>query len=484
MSGPLSNNSSNGALAVLQQHRLSGEQIICMTPLRSAIPKNGETINTWPASKDLSKCHSHSEGQESKHTTNHSLSNIFSRQEQHDTATRHIAVNTHPVPFAESRLVDFGYRHAKEKPIAVNTPMREPKSEIARFTEKLDRLAAEQSPSDTQLSLKSGGRSGECECECKPFCVCERKQPEEDLRTLDSKLGNQFDRLMSAIDGVTKQMQTAFEGLHERVDGLQASLEADYEAGWKKLKDHLDQQGTPESGVRKRGAHMLRSVDSLNSLEEATETAREDIRILTGLLIVEKDADLMFARDFQDRQVMMLKMMEPYLKKPAFEQFWHLQHGLEHCVASVLFRTSNVLARTQSVTGSGSGSNFPVDDDDEAQFKRFCRKGQKSVEAIASWEDGKWSAQLRKEFLNACKVVWQLQSMIVKWMNTHQVEFLRPELGARLDEATMDPLDCLSEDRFERSVQFTIFPGLKINDSVLIKSQVYLQPKCPWVTTT
>ncbi|MCO5552262.1 hypothetical protein L7F22_005774 [Adiantum nelumboides] len=138
---------------------------------------------------------------------------------------------------------------------------------------------------------------------------------------LDVKLDVQFERLLNAIDGISKQFQTAFEGMHERVDCLQASLANDYNSVWKKMKDHLDQVGTPDSGLRKRGTWLGRSIDVLNLLKETIEVAREDIRLLMGLLILEKDADLMLKRYIQDRQAM------------------------DHCVASHLFKTSNILAR-------------------------------------------------------------------------------------------------------------------------------------------
>ncbi|MCO5557271.1 hypothetical protein L7F22_010832 [Adiantum nelumboides] len=50
------------------------------------------------------------------------------------------------------------------------------------------------------------------------------------------------------IYGVSKQLQTAFEGLDERVDCLQVSLADEYNLGWKKMKNHLDQERAKESG--------------------------------------------------------------------------------------------------------------------------------------------------------------------------------------------------------------------------------------------
>ncbi|MCO5594838.1 hypothetical protein L7F22_048872 [Adiantum nelumboides] len=51
---------------------------------------------------------------------------------------------------------------------------------------------------------------------------------------------------------------------------------------------------------------------------------------------------------------MLLKMTHPYLSKLAFDNLWHMKHGLDHCVVSVLFKPSNILAQTQSVMGTGS----------------------------------------------------------------------------------------------------------------------------------
>ncbi|MCO5555434.1 hypothetical protein L7F22_008979 [Adiantum nelumboides] len=272
---------------------------------------------------------------------------------------------------------------------------------------------------------------------------------------------------------------------------------------------------TKDSGLTKKDTRLGRSADRLNSLEEAIEVAREDIRLLTGLLIIEKDADLMLERDFQDRQAM------------------------DHCVASHLFRTLNILAQMQSVMGTSSGSKFTTEDCDETHFKRFCREGQKSQEAMADWEEveflrpeagakyeettmdsldciseghfqpilqftifpsfqikgsivvksqgrakesggngdweeEKWFVQLKKEFVNACKGVWHLQNMVVAFMMSHRVEFLHPEAGAKYDKTTMDSLDCLSEEHFQSIIQFTMFLGFKNKGSIVVKSRVYL----------
>ncbi|MCO5572190.1 hypothetical protein L7F22_025941 [Adiantum nelumboides] len=280
------------------------------------------------------------------------------------------------------------------------------------------------------------------------------------------------------------------------------------------MKGHPAQVRTPGSGLTKKGTRLGRSIDGLNSLEEAIEVVREDIRLLTGLLIIKKDADLMLERDFQDMQAM------------------------DHCVTSHLFRTSNILARTQSVmgTGSGSSSKFATEDCNETHFKRFCREGQMSQEAMADWEEveflrpeagakydettmdslnciseghfhsiiqftifpgfqiegsivvksqrrakesggngdweeEKWYVQLKKEFVNACKGVWHLQSMVVAFMMSHWGEHLHPEAGAKYDKTTMDSLDCISEEHFQPIVQFTIFSGFKIKGSIVVKSQ-------------
>ncbi|MCO5568685.1 hypothetical protein L7F22_022384 [Adiantum nelumboides] len=249
----------------------------------------------------------------------------------------------------------------------------------------------------------------------------------------DVKLDVQFERLLNAIDGVSKQLQIAFEGLHERVDYLQVCLADNYNLawkkmkdhlnqvgaldnclrvrgirlgkfadnynlGWKKMKDHLDQVGTPDIGLRMRGTRLGRSANRLNLLEEAIEVTREDIKLLTRLLIVEKDVDLMLRRDFQDRQAM------------------------DHRVASHLFRTSNILAQTQS----------------EREKECACNGGLGGGEMVV---------------------------------------FRRPRATAKYDKTTMDSLDCLLEEHFEPIVQFIIFPGFKIEGSIVAKAQVYLQSK-------
>ncbi|MCO5607827.1 hypothetical protein L7F22_062028 [Adiantum nelumboides] len=238
---------------------------------------------------------------------------------------------------------------------------------------------------------------------------------------LDVKLDVQFERLLHAIDDINKQFQTAFEGLHERVDCLQASLADDYNSVWKKMKDRLDQVGTPDSGLRKRGTRLGRFADVLNSLKKTTEVAREDIRLLTGPLIVEKDADLML-------------------------------------------KSLNV-----KCNGTCSGSKFAIEDCDETHFKRFCREGQKSLEAMAiRTKEEKWYVQLKKEFVNACKGVWHLQNMVVAFMMSYRVEFVHPEAGVKYDKTTMDSLDWLSEEHFQPIVQFTIFPGFKNKGSIVV----------------
>ncbi|MCO5581910.1 hypothetical protein L7F22_035799 [Adiantum nelumboides] len=78
------------------------------------------------------------------------------------------------------------------------------------------------------------------------------------------------------------------------------------------------------------------------------------------------------------------------------------------------------------------GSKFAAEDCDETYFKQFCKKGQKSLEAMADWEEEKWSAKLKKEFMNACKGVWHLQSMVVAFMMSHQVEFLPLEADLQM----------------------------------------------------
>ncbi|MCO5571751.1 hypothetical protein L7F22_025499 [Adiantum nelumboides] len=260
------------------------------------------------------------------------------------------------LPYAESRHTKF---HASTRDTL-----------IVNFTKKLERLVAKQAStwlysSGPQISMNARHRSFMTD-ERKALPMLDRVSLQEDL---DVKLDVQFERLLNAIDSVIKQLHTAFEGLHERVDCLQASLVDDYNLEWKKMKDHLDQVGTSDNGLSKRSTQLGRSIDGLNSLEETTEVAREDIRLLTRLLIVEKDADLMLERDFQDRQAM------------------------DHCVASHLFRTSNILAQMQSVMGTGSGSKFATEDCNETHFKRLYRKGQKSLEAMADWEEEKWEGQ-------------------------------------------------------------------------------------------
>ncbi|MCO5609174.1 hypothetical protein L7F22_063397 [Adiantum nelumboides] len=113
---------------------------------------------------------------------------------------------------------------------------------------------------------------------------------------------------------------------------------------------------------------------------------------------------------------------------PGFKKLWPMKHGLDHCIDLVLFRNSNILAQMQSVMGTSLGSKFATEDCDETHFKRFCsRKGQKSLEAMADWEEEKWSTKLKKEFVNTCKRVWHLESMIMAFMMSHQVKVLRPE---------------------------------------------------------
>ncbi|KAI5066433.1 hypothetical protein GOP47_0019057 [Adiantum capillus-veneris] len=457
ISGSLGNSCDKGASTTPHQRR-------------SAVSKNVDATNTWPIAKDY--CKGNIKHSDPVYTVLPNSGPRALRAQDSKGLVSRLSLDRRLLPYAESRRTEC---HLTTR----GTP-------IANFTEKLERLAAEQAArprlysSGPQIATKSGQRRFLTD-EGEALLVIDRRVSFQE--ELNVKLEDQFERLLSAIDGVSKQLQTAFEGLHERVDCLQASLAEEYNSGWKKMKDRLDQVGTPDSGLRKRGARLARSADGLSSLEEATEVAREDIRLLTGMLIVEKDADLMLARDFQDRQAMLLKMMQPYLSKPAFQNLWDMKHGLDHCVASVLFRTSNILARTQSVMGTGSGSKFATEDSDETHFKRFCRKGQKSLEAMADWEEEKWSAQLKKEFLNACKGVWHLQSMVVALMMAHQVEILRPEAGSKYDEATMDTLDSLSGEHFQPIVEFTVFPGFKIEGSVIIKSQVYLQPKYAAVST-
>ncbi|MCO5569769.1 hypothetical protein L7F22_023484 [Adiantum nelumboides] len=86
-------------------------------------------------------------------------------------------------------------------------------------------------------------------------------RPEASARViLQEELDVHFEILLNAIDDVRKQLQTAFEGLHERVDWLQeASLADDYNSGWKKM--NLDQVGTPHSGLKKRGTRLGRFAD-------------------------------------------------------------------------------------------------------------------------------------------------------------------------------------------------------------------------------
>ncbi|MCO5552263.1 hypothetical protein L7F22_005775 [Adiantum nelumboides] len=178
---------------------------------------------------------------------------------------------------------------------------------------------------------------------------------------------------------------------------------------------------TKDSGLTKKDTRLGRSADRLNSLEEAIEVAREDIRRLTRLLIIEKDADLMLESDFQEDG-----------------------QAMDHYIASHLFRNSNILAQMQSVMGIGSGSKFATEDCDETHFKRFCREGQKSQEAMADWEE---------------------------------VEFLRPEAGVKNEKTTMDSLDCISKGHFQPIVQFTIFPGFQIKGSIVVKSQAQCLPQ-------
>ncbi|MCO5563779.1 hypothetical protein L7F22_017427 [Adiantum nelumboides] len=170
---------------------------------------------------------------------------------------------------------------------------------------------------------------------------------------------------------------------------------------------------TKDSGLTKKDTRLGRSADRLNSLEEAIEVAREDIMLLTGLLIIEKDADLMLESDFQDRQAM------------------------DHCVASHMFRTSNILAQMQSVMGIGSGSKFTTEDRDETHFKRFCKEGQKSQEAMADW-----SRSIQASFAYDYNLGW-------KRMKDHPAQVRTPgsgltKKGTRLGRSA-DGLNSLEE---------------------------------------
>lgn len=65
--------------------------------------------------------------------------------------------------------------------------------------------------------------------------------------------------------------------------------------------------------------------DAVSELASAPRSHRDGERRhqnSSRFLTVENDEDLMLVRDFEDRRVMLLlRMMKPYLKKPAFEQF-------------------------------------------------------------------------------------------------------------------------------------------------------------------
>ncbi|KAH7366365.1 hypothetical protein KP509_18G075400 [Ceratopteris richardii] len=306
---------------------------------------------------------------------------------------------------------------------------------------------------------------------------------DEDLTVFESQLAGQFKRLLSAIDGVSKQMQIAFEGLHESVDDLQASLDVEYTFGWRKHSDHLHRARVKQTSCISRDICVQQRTHRWETLEEAMEMVRDSIRHLTESLITEKE-DALLGGNYHDKQMILTKMMHPYLEKPSFEKTSHTKYGLNRCIASVLFKASNVLARSQNVMGSFSGSKSNVKDSDEVLFKRFCKKGQKGLEAIAKMDESKWSVQLKNLFFNACKSTWQLQTLRVARMSSHQIEFLWPEAGSRLDEASMDPLDSLSEGHFQPIVQFTVFPGLKVEQSILIKAQVYLHPSYPFMMST
>jgi hypothetical protein len=314
---------------------------------------------------------------------------------------------------------------------------------------------------------------------------------EDQLVKLDSKLGSQFERLVIAIDSVTNQMLVEFGGLNERIDCLQRSLEADHGSGWKCFINRLHQETIDLvdgscSIAKKSPATPAHS----NPLRGAIEGARANIRLLSGLLIIEKDADLMRGRDFQDRDAMVLKMMRPYLQKPVFQQFWHMKHGMDHCVATLLFKTSHILARSVSNNRSEASMEASMAAQGEAaeQFNRFCKRGERGVEEFAEWPERNWSEHLKREFSRSCKAVWQLQRMVAAAKLLHEVEVLHPHPGSELDGQTMDSLECslppaisLSinhhNHRFQPLVQFTVFPGFKIDGTVLCKAQVYLQPK-------
>ena len=244
------------------------------------------------------------------------------------------------------------------------------------------------------------------------FITSKNLQNKEDqLVKLDPKLGSQFERLVSAIDSVTNQMKIEFGGLNERIDCLQRSLEANHGSGWKSFIERLHHQRivSPNGSCPLTNKSLTPTPSTYSHpLQGAIETARANIGLLSGLLIVEKDANLMHGRDFQDRHAMLLRMMKPYVDKPVFLQFWHMKHGVDHCVASVLLKTSHILARTINNSLEVPTKASTTTQREADQFNKFCKRGAKGLEEFAEWPEAKWSEHLKREFIRSCKAVWQL----------------------------------------------------------------------------
>lgn len=268
-----------------------------------------------------------------------------------------------------------------------------------------------------------------------------------DLAKLDAKMDMKFEQVLRAIEVVSEQAQTSF-GQNVRDRRAQVACSTSI-------------VNSPFEGQ----SHLVQA------FQEAVAIARHKLRVLSGLLFVETDVKLTSRRDFHDRTMILARMMRAYMVKNAcFQHAWHLKYGLDHCMNSIFFQDNldSMSAASPSVPNSKAQTNFSL----------FCMASKRAMETFAGTEERQWSENLRNMFWESAMCSWNVHTLFTSNHGCRiTVKSFHPAPSTSFEESTMDPLDSGDLQAFHPTVMFTIFSGFMLDESVLCKPQVYLQPK-------
>ncbi|KAI5080785.1 hypothetical protein GOP47_0003968 [Adiantum capillus-veneris] len=316
-----------------------------------------------------------------------------------------------------------------------------------------------------------------------------------DLASLNAKMESRFEQVLKAIDIVADQVKKSAESRWQTELMADDDEENDQSSLIKSCSSELGTIEMELSPLRNCVTQsQLLEIPVIKEFKGAVDDARFKMRVLAGLLTVEKDAKMASTRDFQSKEmiltmgIIVAQMLEgeTLLEKP-----WHIKYVLDYCISSIFFNGPHGSPNCICSRPRPARINFPSGRYDffcndielsSMTFDSLCDDATRAVEELVGSRAKDWSEALTNMFWNCAVCCFHVHKLIKAiHQGKGRMRILHPDRSTRFAAPAMDPLDTGDFKAFHKKVHFTIFSGFMLEGTVLCRSQVYLEPNFPGI---